>query len=79
MTETEAGQDYVPDLQIQDLDTLRFEALLPERKQLAMAAMEAIERRARAQRRRIREEKLAPVSDSVSIRNPRRARIDFSG
>src|ERR1022692_551415 len=45
LTETGDGHDYVPNPEIHAVDTQRFEALLPSRKRLAMAAAEVIERR----------------------------------
>jgi len=55
------------------MDTRLFDALLPERKRLALAAMETIDRYARSEKRRVWEALLAPVSDSVAIRDPRHA------
>jgi len=74
--ETDAGRDYVPDPEIHTVDTRLFEALLPERKRLALAAMEVIDRHARSERRRVWEAHLKPVYDSVSIRDPGHARVD---
>lgn len=67
--------DYVPEPEIHAVDTRLFDALLPERKRLALAAMEAIDRHARSEKRRTWEARLAPVSDSVAIRDPRHARL----
>ena len=75
LTETPEGHDYVPNPEIHAVDTRLFDALLPERKRLALAAMEAIERHAHSQRRRVWESNLAPVCDSVAIRDPEHARV----
>lgn len=73
--DTTAGREYVPDPEIHAADSRLFEALLPERKRLALAAMEVIERHSRSEKRRTWESLLAPVSDSVSIRDPGHARF----
>ena len=74
LTETEGGHAYVVNPEIHAIDTLRFDALLPERKRLALAAMEVIDRHVRARNRQVWETKLAPVGDSVAIRDPAHAR-----
>lgn len=72
---TNEGPEYVPHPEIHALDTRLFEALLPERKQLALAVMETIDRYARSETRRVWESRLARVSDSIAIRDPQHARI----
>jgi GT2 family glycosyltransferase len=74
LTETAEGHAYVVDPEIQAIDTRRFDALLPERKRLALAAMEVIERHRRSQNPRVWETKLEAVCDSVAIRDPAHAR-----
>ena len=74
LVETGDGHDYVPNPEIHAVDTQRFEALLPSRKRLAMAAAEVIERRGTV-RRRVWEATLEPVVDSVAIRDPGHAVI----
>jgi len=73
VVQTEGGHNYVPQPDIHAVDTRLFEALLPERKRLTLAAMETIDRHARSEKLRVWEGRLAPVSDSVAIRDPRHA------
>lgn len=75
VVETDEGQQYIPIPEIHDLDTQLFNALLPERKRLALAAMEVIDRYAHLEERRVWEARLASVSDSVAIRDPRHALV----
>jgi GT2 family glycosyltransferase len=72
-TETETGPEYVPKPEIHAFDTLLFDALLPARKQLALAAMELIDRRGSLHKRRNWEASLEPANDSVALRDPRHA------
>lgn len=73
LTGAAEGYDYVPDPEIHAIDTRRFDALLPERKRLAVAAVETIERRANFHKRGVWQAKLEPVTDSVAIRDPAHA------
>lgn len=75
LTETEKGHDYVPDPEIHAIDTDRFEALLPERKRLALRANDTILRYSQAEDVAVWEDKLAPITDSVAIRHPHNARV----
>ena len=72
---TDQGHDYVPNPEIHAIDTRLFDALLPERKRLALVAMATIDRHARSEKRRVWEARLAPISDSVAIRDPQHARF----
>src|SRR5262249_5852976 len=73
--DTDDGQAYVPIPEIHAIDTQLFNALLPERKRLALAAMEVIDRYAHSEERRVWEARLASISDSVAIRDPRHALV----
>jgi len=75
VVETDAGDKYVPNPEIHAIDTRLFDALLPERKRLALATMEVIDRHANMEKRRVREMRLKPIFDSVAIRDPGHARI----
>lgn len=75
LTETDEGHDYVPDPQVHAIDTDRFEALLAERKRLALRAKEGILHYSRAEDVTVWEDKLAPITDSVAIRHPHNARV----
>src|ERR1035441_6901735 len=46
---TDQGHDYVPNPEIHAIDTRLFDALLPERKRLALVAMATIDRHARSE------------------------------
>lgn len=75
LTQTETGiHEYVPDPEIHRLDTQLFDALLPERKRLAKAAVALIEEHARSGMAMVREKRLELIHDSVAIRNPNFAR-----
>jgi len=72
---TDQGHEYVPNPDVHAIDTRLFNALLPERKRLALAAMETIQGYLRSERRQVWEGRLTPVNDSVAIRDPRHARF----
>jgi GT2 family glycosyltransferase len=72
---TDQGHEYVPNPDVHAVDTRLFNALLPERKRLALAALETIEGYLRSEKRRVGEGRLSPVTDSVAIRDPGRARF----
>ncbi len=69
------GHEYVPNPDIHAIDTRLFDALLPERKRLSLAAMETIDGYPRSEKRKVWEGRLTPVNDSVAIRDPRHARF----
>lgn len=75
VTENENGHpEYIPNPEIHAIDTGLFDALLPERKRLALSLLNLIESPARNESRRVRESLLERVTDSVAIRDPRHAR-----
>lgn len=75
LTRTEKGRSYVVDPGIHRDDTRRFDALFGERKRLALAAAEAIDRHARSQDLRVREAQLEAVPASNDLPDPARARL----
>src|SRR5688572_5236479 len=70
LTETAEGHAYVVNPQIHAIDTCLYNALLPERKRLALAAIEVIEQRQLLELN-TSPDTLVPVSDSVFERNAR--------
>jgi len=75
LTMTEHGLDYIPNRDIHRIDLELFESLLPVRKRLALAAMEAIVGSTGDQNSQIWEAKLRPIPPSEeAVRDPRNAR-----
>lgn len=70
----EGSERYVPDPAIHEIDTRLFDALLPERKRIALEAMGRIESRLSAEREPSWQKKLRLVTDSVAIRHREHAR-----
>jgi GT2 family glycosyltransferase len=66
---------YTSDPDILALDAPLFERLLPQRKQLALKLKQLIERQAQAARAKTWEQRLEPVTDSIALRVPGRARF----
>ena len=62
--------EYRPDEKIHQIDTKRFNELLPERKALALRLMDHIDRRSASDVSRVRESLLNQVTDSVALRRP---------
>lgn len=60
--------EYQPDPIIHELDTRRFEELLPERKALALRLLDYIEKCFRSDELRQRRDLLTPLTDSVALR-----------
>ena len=69
------GAEYRPDERIHELDTRRFNELLPERKKLALRLMAYLDGESGRDRSRIRENLLMPITDSVALRRPEYIRI----
>jgi GT2 family glycosyltransferase len=69
LTPVAEGHSYVVNPEIHAVDSRRFEALMPERKRLALEAIELIERRARPEVRRVREARLELVQSSEALRD----------
>lgn len=71
--------EYRPDERIHDIDTKRFDELLPERKQLALRLMDHMDRHIDSDQSRIRENLLKPISDSVALRRHEYIRVRLDG
>jgi GT2 family glycosyltransferase/SAM-dependent methyltransferase len=69
------GAEYRPDERIHGIDTKRFDELLPERKKLALRLMEHIDGEAARDKRRIRQDLLEPIADSIALRRPEYVRV----
>ena len=68
------SRQYVPDPAIQELDNADFEALLPERRRVALACVDAIEGRARGETSAARLRMLECFPDSIALRRRENAR-----
>jgi GT2 family glycosyltransferase/SAM-dependent methyltransferase len=64
------GVEYRPDERIHEIDTTRFQELLPERKQLALKLLAHIDEENTRDKLRIRQNLLEPIVDSVALRRP---------
>jgi len=67
--------EYRPDQRIHDIDTKRFNELLPKRKELALRLIEHIDSEADRDDLRIRKALLKPILDSVALRRPEYVRF----
>ena len=71
--------EYRPVGRIHQIDTKRFDELLPERKQLALRLMDHIDFYADGEKSRMREQLLKPVTDSVALRRHEYIRVQLDG
>ncbi len=62
--------EYQPDPVIHKHDTGLFDGWLERRKDLAVALLDVIDRHRCAERSQVRRDRLAPITDSVSLRKP---------
>jgi GT2 family glycosyltransferase/ubiquinone/menaquinone biosynthesis C-methylase UbiE len=73
------GVEYQPDENIHETDSKRFHDLLQERKRLALRLIEHIEGEVAREKKRIWENMLGPIADSVALRRPEYIRVWSEG